>query len=796
MIRNNNFLKIPTINNNNSSNYNFLNFSKNILYKKYSSFKYSYSSICIKNLIFNEKCRIVSRFKEYLIYDDDTEFLRNCHEKKTLTKTYKAVIDYYHKYNKVFPNYMILSENVFMYKNIRRKQKMINERIKKKKIEKNKENNIEKNIKTKYNKLGALKIFDDKIKENINLQNNSMVTLSLTNTNIYNYINNNENLKKENNHNLIDFNSNNSSTISLYNTIFNNNNDNLGLYEESLKSESSIKNIVDILNNKKYKKLDVPHNKNRKNNKLSIDIVSNNHINNNKKNNNALTKNVGNQNYIIKTPTKNKLLKKERDIQQIYQVHHKSLNNNRTIFHKKNTSDIQNCGQMKSILTGDSLSKKRTTKFINKFIKENGNNIIEEINPSLIKKYISKHKNKNIKKSKDIKNRIEYSKNKENIPNNGNNEHIYTKISNYSKENKIIKVNNNFYNKKINKNLKLNDLVKNNINVKDKKRQLDEEDNNPESMKTKTIYELFHEKYKSNCNNIVKEKKKEIKKQTIDTASSESTKISLNRKEKYNCYINCDKINNNKNNIINEAIQTQPKEVFLGDINNLNLNNHKNIINNTENNCINKNVYVYENNLGKNNQKQNDLIENKKIIHKKHKTFSQILNNDFFLFNKDILNNDNKIHYFNSKLKIIKEAITKNKNKNNYKKIKDKFRKLSEDNQKNITYASSSFRCNKFEKMTTYSVFNRNNIDKKEKNNNNNKIYTNELNSKNNIQLLKRDNVFILHQRYYSNMNNDYKNPIVTKLNKEVTKKIFQINKGKIISTKRFNKKIKTVKNT
>ena len=47
------------------------------------------------------------------------------------------------------------------------------------------------------------------------------------------------------------------------------------------------------------------------------------------------------QNYIIKTPTKNKLLKKEKDLRQLYLFHHVTLNNNRKIFnHKKNTSDI------------------------------------------------------------------------------------------------------------------------------------------------------------------------------------------------------------------------------------------------------------------------------------------------------------------------------------------------------------------------------------------------------------------------------------------------------------------------
>ena len=117
------FIKELNITNNMFSYRNKWKLSNNILYKKYSSFKYSYASICINNLMFNEKCRIVSRFKDFLIYDDDTEFCRTNYKKEKLRTTLIKIYNFYDKYNKVFPNYMILPENIYMYKNLRRKKK-------------------------------------------------------------------------------------------------------------------------------------------------------------------------------------------------------------------------------------------------------------------------------------------------------------------------------------------------------------------------------------------------------------------------------------------------------------------------------------------------------------------------------------------------------------------------------------------------------------------------------------------------------------------------------------------------
>ena len=70
------------------------------LFKKYSSGNFNYNKILANYLVFNDSCRIVARFKDYLILDDNTEFLR-----ETINKNdkFKLLDD--------FDDFGILSEN-------------------------------------------------------------------------------------------------------------------------------------------------------------------------------------------------------------------------------------------------------------------------------------------------------------------------------------------------------------------------------------------------------------------------------------------------------------------------------------------------------------------------------------------------------------------------------------------------------------------------------------------------------------------------------------------------------------
>ena len=122
-------MKAQHNNNSQSSRITFFRVLRQIsytkLFKKYSSGNFSYCKILANNLIYNDTCRIVARFKDYLIFDDNTEFLRKfyCHEESK--PRLDRILTFYETYSKIFPNYMILKESKYLYRNIRKKQKMI-----------------------------------------------------------------------------------------------------------------------------------------------------------------------------------------------------------------------------------------------------------------------------------------------------------------------------------------------------------------------------------------------------------------------------------------------------------------------------------------------------------------------------------------------------------------------------------------------------------------------------------------------------------------------------------------------
>ena len=147
-------------------NNNFYIFSKKILTTKYSKFEYSYSLFCTNNLIFNEKCRLVARFKDYLVLDDSTEFLRRFYFKKELNSRLKKIYNFYESYCKIFPNYMILPESKFLYRNIRKKQKMIDAFNEIKKEEEENRKHLKLGL-SDDNKKNANVVFTKKIQDSI-----------------------------------------------------------------------------------------------------------------------------------------------------------------------------------------------------------------------------------------------------------------------------------------------------------------------------------------------------------------------------------------------------------------------------------------------------------------------------------------------------------------------------------------------------------------------------------------------------------------------------------------------------
>lgn len=89
--------------------------------KKYLTSKDFYNVKIINDIIYNEPTHMVAVFKDYLIFDDLSEFLKRHYEDNETIQRLPKIWEFYEKYSKVFPNYVNLPENKFMYKNIERK---------------------------------------------------------------------------------------------------------------------------------------------------------------------------------------------------------------------------------------------------------------------------------------------------------------------------------------------------------------------------------------------------------------------------------------------------------------------------------------------------------------------------------------------------------------------------------------------------------------------------------------------------------------------------------------------------
>jgi hypothetical protein len=75
-----------------------------------------YNVKVINDIIYNDTTNLVSCFKDYLIYDDISEFLKRIYnEDESITRLTK-IYTFYDKYSKVFPNYIVLEENKYMFK--------------------------------------------------------------------------------------------------------------------------------------------------------------------------------------------------------------------------------------------------------------------------------------------------------------------------------------------------------------------------------------------------------------------------------------------------------------------------------------------------------------------------------------------------------------------------------------------------------------------------------------------------------------------------------------------------------
>ena len=121
---------------------------KKNLIQKYSTNINFYNKKKINQLIFNFESRYTAIFKEFLLKDDRNEFIRKFYRKNEIKKKLSKILSFYEKYSKIFPNYTIIAESKYMYRNIQKKQKTTDklQQMKIEEMENKKENNLNETI--------------------------------------------------------------------------------------------------------------------------------------------------------------------------------------------------------------------------------------------------------------------------------------------------------------------------------------------------------------------------------------------------------------------------------------------------------------------------------------------------------------------------------------------------------------------------------------------------------------------------------------------------------------------------
>ena len=115
----------------------FERYSFKKLIKNYSVSSDEYNKRLITNIIYNEKLHIVCCFKEFLIFYDPGEFLADFFKLKDSKNKIKTYSEFYSANSRIFANYILLTESKYIFNNIKKKQKLLD--------------NIEDNNNLKYN---------------------------------------------------------------------------------------------------------------------------------------------------------------------------------------------------------------------------------------------------------------------------------------------------------------------------------------------------------------------------------------------------------------------------------------------------------------------------------------------------------------------------------------------------------------------------------------------------------------------------------------------------------------------
>ena len=595
----------------------------------YRSSKNDYNIRMIEDILNNESTHLVAEFKDYLIMGDITEFLQKSYNIQECRKYLPKIYEYYNSCSVIFPNYVTLHESKYIYKSIRKKQKVIDhQQEQEEKKEKIKKGDIKLDDEQFFSSKTFNSILDQTNTSNVKLffglNDNQQIDANETPNDIVAKLEEAEKDAMQRKMNLV--------KNKKKPTLVNNSNVGNNLNENSINNSNFYNNIIN--NSKIYikNKIIKERSKNKGNvhylstQKKSIHINSSNmnmnNINNIQPNSNIIRINSyiskinpNNENNLSKRHIKSSL----SNIDTENENKGNNINNNYITFYGNNFNHSKQKDAKKIFLENSNLKPRQI------YIRNNSN-----------------HSNKNIKKQ--YINSLFPTKN------------IISKIFNNYNSNSILKQNSfNFINKKIANNKTINNENINNINTNQKKNI--NSPSFPLSPSSITIQaNPFRKKYNYNLNINIKESnstrniknnklngnrwnekinmknidekiKRNDKKNSLNynsnTISTTITSKTTTNKERIKY------IHKNKNFNYNKA-QPKNNQINSNNINNYNQNfrtvgnnsrSNINIYNSNNNNIYYKNNYNYNNNFNNNNTNYiNNIMIKDLNIHKINST--------------------------------------------------------------------------------------------------------------------------------------------------------------------------------
>ena len=579
------------------------------LHKKYYLEPNSYNILIIENILYNDKTRLVSKFKEQMILDDIFEFLSRYYPIYESNSLLNKCISYYVTNCAFFPSYIGLPERKYIYRNINNKQRILDEQI----SELGDKNNTDKEKEVKIEEEDK-KIFDNSVYNSI-LKGSSFSSFDIIKNSekldsvvdINNLINEMEKNIVEDNIN-INIMKNNQDNFS--------DKDNIKIVKPNIFNKTNIcykkfnkKFIENMLNNKINEKNHINKEGNRHNNS-SIYIKSNLKQKILNKKINSINKKEDyfpyneNKNESLFTFTNNTYFRKL--------INKSNSSNKRNFIYKKSSLKNKNNKLSFSVKNNNMKFKKELLKSSNRMKTHEKNNSNKKTNLNIeVYSYVNKPNNvvNYTVKNQYYNNNTIFGKNKTPIKENKISELkriINTEITDdkikakkflnlLSKENIIYVFNNKFINKqKQNKKYEKIDLNKNNGHISQNMNNTnflnDKKKNEPATKKMKSFNNIIN----SIRNKMKKESKTNISQRILDLIKNNKTSLKINKKNSSNelnknitslkKFMKLNRLRNEKNSDLKNKLILSLEE---SNRNNIINNNSKTIYINNSNHSIN-----------------------------------------------------------------------------------------------------------------------------------------------------------------------------------------------------------------